>query len=275
MRRVLLLCSTCLACTKLNPAFDEVLSDESEADTLTDTAEADSGTTMEVREDVPTEPACAFEPTAGLAIRFGDVEYFGACPVGVDAWVRVVGVEGGQLSLAMCGQGCDNICTGELPLTAFPLDVTQHIPPDAGDACMILQTSTLLGEDSSTCIYGSFSLHDPTSGNTHVLAISHSASPTSHGAGALGGLIPAPMKAGSCNCDEVGQSNDCCYQADGPPEFYYYPFDGTQLFPGDYIQVSLANQPAAEHYFHVYQAQHVRGCENPEPQLSWAVKAKF
>jgi hypothetical protein len=256
----------------LNPAFDEaVFSNESESES--DTNQADSETSAEGREDLPTEPACAFEPTAGLAIRFGDPEYFGACPTGVDAMVKVVAAEGGQLTLSMCPTDCDG-CLGELVLTAFPLDVTEHIPIQT-DGCMILQTSTSLGEDSSACSWGAFSLHDPLTNNTHVLAISHSAPPTPHGVAVLGNLIPEPMKAGSCNCDDVGQSNDCCYQAEGPPEFFYYPINGTQLFPGDFTQVSLDNLASTEHYFHVYQAQHVRGCENPDPQFSWAVKAKF
>ncbi|HVI03795.1 MAG TPA: hypothetical protein VM869_34115, partial [Enhygromyxa sp.] len=98
--------------------------------------------------------------------------------------------------------------------------------------------------------------------------------PTPHGAAVLGDAIPEPLKAASCNCDAVGQGNDCCYQAEAPPEFWYYPFDGQELFPGDYAPLTLSNQAGLQHVFKVYQAERLHSCESHELELSWAVIAQ-
>ncbi|MFO7564944.1 MAG: hypothetical protein R6X02_20030 [Enhygromyxa sp.] len=90
----------------------------------------------------------------------------------------------------------------------------------------------------------------------------------------LAELIPAPAKAGTCDCDDIGQGNNCCYEADGPPEFWYYPFEGSNVFPGDSILLPLANPQVGDYYFELFQAQRIHSCESPNLELSWAVVAK-
>lgn len=281
MRRLLLVCCTCLACTRENPAFDETLtSAESETrgstDTSADTSEAEADTseaeTDTSPDDLPDEPACEFQPSQGLALRFTDPEFFsGTCPNGVDVLAKINSAAGGEATFSVCGEGCTG-CAGEHQLSAFPMIITDYLPQGL-DGCVVLQAANLFGQESSSCVWGAISVHDPLTGSPYVIATTHSSAPTPFATEVLGDLIPAPAKAGNCNCDDVGQGNDCCYQAEGPPEFWYYPYEGTDLYPGDYAPLTLANQAATQHYFKVYQAERLHSCESHDLQLSWAVIA--
>jgi hypothetical protein len=56
-------------------------------------------------------------------------------------------------------------------------------------------------------------------------------------------------------------------------EFWYYPLNGADLYPGNYALLPLANQGNIQHYFKVYQAERLHSCESHDLQLSWAVIA--
>lgn len=291
-RAVILICCSCLACTRDNPAFDEALSkageDETDAQVETsvddDDAEAEAeaeneessesseseSESSEGPDDLPDEPACGFEPSAGLALRMAEPALFGGvCPNSINALFQITSVAADEVTFSVCQLGCTD-CVGEYQLSAYPLIVSEHLPVD-WDACVRVQASSPVGKQPSGCIWGAISVHDAESGLPYVIATSHSSPPTEYGAQVLGDLLPEPQKAGSCNCDEIGQGNNCCYAADGPPEFWYYPFDGEQLFPGDFATIDISTQAGVQHSFEVYQAERIPSCESHDLQLSWAV----
>lgn len=290
MRRLVLLCCTCLACTRTNPAFDEALANsESGSDERGETSEDPTGAEAEAEaeaegeaesesegglDDLPPELTCEFQPSPGLALAFGDPSYFSnTCPNNVDVWARVTVVEGGEATLAVCAENCDS-CIGEYSLSAYPLDITDYLPGDV-DHCLRVQASTPLWQEPNHCYWGAISIHEAFTQVPYVVATAHSTPPTPYGMDLLAELIPEPDKALSCDCDAVGQANECCYAAPGPPEFWYYPFNGMSLFAGDYAPIELANQAGVQHYFKVFQAERIYTCENTELQLSWAVVAEL
>lgn len=201
-------------------------------------------------------------------------DFGGGCPTQVDVWATIGPGAGGEATLLICNtRDCGSGCTNDQPLSAFPLIITNHLPTP--DTCVRVQAGTPHGQDSGACGWGALSIIDPL-GLPYVIATTHSAPLTPHGAQALGQLISPPVKAGSCNCDDIGQGNDCCYQADGPPEFWYYPFPSDDVFPGGSLLLPpLGDQGIADHYFRLFQAQRIRSCESQALQLSWAVTAKL
>lgn len=285
MRRLALACSlTCLACVRLNPAFDEARASESGSETRGDTSDPSDDGTDESSDtdatsdtgldDLPGQPVCELQPSDGLALVFGDpADIGGLCPNGVNAWAKISSAAGGEAMLTVCDDDSCEGCDGEHPLSAFPLIVTEHLPQVG--SCVLVQASTLLAEQPSSCLWGAISVHGPLNGAPYVIATAHSAPPTPYGADILAGVIPEPMKGSNCNCDDIGQGNECCYQAEGPPEFYYYPFANGDVHPGEFISVQITNQATADYYFELFQAQRINSCEAPDLQLSWAVVAKF
>ncbi|MFO7564945.1 MAG: hypothetical protein R6X02_20035 [Enhygromyxa sp.] len=142
MRRLALVCCTCLACTRPNPAFDEAAhfgeshadavghssddsSDDSSGDSSDDSATSDTGL-----DDLPDQPTCLHQPRSGLAIEFGDSSDFGnTCPTSVDIWAKVGTGAEGEVTLVVCTSGgCGQGCTSEQTLSAFPLIVSDHLP---------------------------------------------------------------------------------------------------------------------------------------------------
>jgi hypothetical protein len=167
-------------------------------------------------------------------------------------------------------------CSGPHPLSAYPLVITDHIPIAGSSGCLRFQASVSLGASPDVCQWGAISLYEGPEATPYIIAIAHGSEPTPMAMQTLAGLIPDPVKAAVCSCDEVGQAHDCCYQADSPPEFLAYPWGDDYLLPGDYAMIELPNPLATvDHYFHVYQAQRLNVCETAERSMSWAVKAKF
>jgi hypothetical protein len=76
-------------------------------------------------------------------------------------------------------------------------------------------------------------------------------------------------------CDDVGQGNDCCYMAPGPPEFWCYPFDSGNVFAGESVVFAIPDPANLTHVFEVFQAQVLHSCESHDLRLSWAVSAEF
>lgn len=281
MRRVLLVCCTGLACTRLNPAFDEArVSGESGMDSIADTSdssaeasEADGSSTDDGLDDLPSTSSCEFEPSEGLALAFSNPSYFGGnCPNGALVAIRVLSGNGGEATLSVCGDGCLQ-CSGEHLLSTFPLVVTDHLPKT--DACLMLEASSPLGQDASHCYWGGLSIYDSLNYAPYVIATTHSVEPTAYGTAALGGAIPAPAMAGTCSCDEVGQADDCCDQAPSPPEFWYYPFANMDVYPGDETPLVVPNLNTAQLHFELFQAELLHSCEIQGLQLSWAVVAEL
>jgi hypothetical protein len=289
MRRLAFVCCACLACTRLNPAFDEAektskggadaaedtSDDDSSSDSSSDSNdETDTDQTSDTGFDDMPGSACMFEPTAGLAIKLGSPFGGNSCPTSFNAWARIGVGDGGEAKISVCNlPGCDGGCTTDLSMSAFPLLITNHLP--SPETCVMIQAGTPLLQEPNACLWGSLSVVSPINSMPFVVAITHSAPLTPQGLEIVGPLIPDPVKAGSCNCDDIGQGNDCCYQAEGPPDFWYFPFEGANVFPGDVLPISIPNQANLDHRFELYQAQRIRSCESQELQLSWALVAKL
>jgi hypothetical protein len=271
-----LLCLPCMACTRDNPAFDTQLS-TTEATGPGD-GDGDASTTLDER-DLPSEPACEFQPRDGLSIVAGGPDDFGGdgagCPIGVTMWMKVVGAQGGVVEVEVCPEGCQFECTGAtLSLSLFPIDVSTHIPAELGK-CMALEAGGSLGDDGSACYWGAMTIYDSVTNMPYVIATAHSYEPTPAGIEMLAGAIPMPEKAGTCNCEAIGQGNDCCYGADTPPSFLGYEFESGPVLPGGSTELTLANSLGIGHTFELQQAQHIHSCESPDVELSWAVLADF
>jgi hypothetical protein len=291
MRRFALACFTCVglisaACTMPNPQFDSVTSDSGsdERTDLSESAETDAEAEAEAEaegeaeaeseseagEDLPDPLACEFAVSDGLALKWGDPEYFGnTCPNAVDVYAQITLAEGGEATTVICDANCEQ-CNGAHPLSAFPMTITDYLP-EPSTKCLKLQTTTSFGHDDHACFWGSISLHNPETLEAVFVAVAHSAEPTPFGAEFLAGQIPAPKKGGSCNCDAVGQSNECCYTAPNAPEFWYYPFAQANVYPGGYEVLPFTNSQGLSYYFKLFQSQKLYGCENPDLDLSWAV----
>jgi hypothetical protein len=284
MRRGIMVGLLCVACTRDNPAFDERLTmadagtdddgDTGDGDTSDGDGDGDASTTGNDIDLPSSQPACEFQPTEGLSIHVGGPEDFGGqCPTGVDMGMKVVSAGGGQVIVEACAHGCMPCYGTHHTISAFPLLLDGHIPTDA-EKCMSLEAGGPLGGEPGACHFGALTIYDQLEQQVpYVIATAHSYEPTPIGATMLGAPIPAPLKAASCNCDDIGQSNDCCYMAMSPPEFWYYPLDGATLFPGDDAVLDVPNQAGLVHAFKVFQAQLLHSCENPDLQLSWAVVA--
>jgi hypothetical protein len=281
LRRLALTCCMCLGCSGPNPAFDEGQVGDSVDGTLGDTTdvttddsagtESETGTSGGVT-DTPIEPACDFKPSPGMALTLGRPMNLGGSCVngGFNFLARVVIADADKATLQSCGPEC-TLCNGEIPLAAAPLDISAYLPEPMGP-CVTVQAAAPLGEVAGMCTWGALSIRDPASNAALLIATSHSAEPTPHGVELLADVIPEPLLAGNCNCDDVGQGNDCCYQ-NNPPEFWYYPFEAGDVDPGEELPVMLANSNSAEHVFKLFQAELIHTCENDERQLSWAVVA--
>jgi hypothetical protein len=277
VRTLLLVVSLCLACTRLNPAFDASRDANGETGVGDGGTESDTQTTdTGINEDLPPEPTCEFQPSSGLKIEVGDpMRFGGVCPVGINIWTQVSSTEGGEALLATCTEGCVQCTSDEHPVAAFPLNLTDHLPLEPG-VCLRLEAQTLLAETPERCVWGALTIYDALFEAPYVIAIARSSEPTASAAGMLGGLIPDPLLAGTCSCEEVGHADDdCCLQADGPPEFWYYPFANVDVFPGDSVPLSLPSQLGLQYAFELFQAERIPGCNTTGFQTSWAVVAEL
>jgi hypothetical protein len=281
MRRNLIVTTLLVVgCTRPNPAFDEYLDGTSE--TLDGVGDGDSGEVgeggTEVGEsgggegDLPDDSVCEYQPSDGLDLRFGDPEYFGGtCPNSVDIWARIPGSGGGPSSVETCSPGCDQ-CNGVLPISIEPLSLVDYVPTEEMN-CLRIQANGPLGGEPGLCEWATLSLHDGWDDTPYFIAITHGSEPTPMGFATVSGLIPEPIEVASCSCDAVGQSNECCYEADSPPEFLAYPWDDELLLPGDSAPITIPNQAGADHDFEVFQAERLNACESSGRSLSWAVLA--
>lgn len=281
------------ACARPNPAFDERERSEGsegdgdgDADTLgtgknegedasgDGDGDADSESSGdgdgEPLSDVPDEPLCPWQPSPGLAIRVGGPGNFGGqCPSMINITARVIASGGGELSLSICNSSCEQ-CGSAMSLAAPPLLVPDYIPADP-NLCLSVRAETSLGGDPAGCYWGSLSVRNWVTTRPYVIATSKSAPPPTDALGLVEALIPNPVLGGICECGQVGLGGDgCCLDA-APPEFWYYPVDGQQLFAGDSIEILLpnANLPIT---FEVFQAERIADCVNDSGALlSWAL----
>jgi hypothetical protein len=280
MHRIILIGLLCMACTRDNPAFD---GQSSATDGTGDAGDGDPGdgdgdasTTLDER-DMPDDPACALQPQDGLAIVVGrEQDFGGGCANGVTMWMKVLAVQGGVVEAEVCPEGCLQCFGSTLSFSLFPIDVSSHIPADPGK-CMALETGGPRGGDVNGCYWGALTIYDSETMTPYVIATAHSNAPTPKGIEMLAGAIPTPEKATVCNCDAIGQGNECCYGADTPPEFLAYPFESGPVLPGGSTEVSLSNSGTDNlvHMFELLQAQDINSCESPDVQLSWAVVAEI
>jgi hypothetical protein len=278
MHRTILIGLLCMACTRDNPAFDpsatEATGDPGDDDPGDGDGDGDASTTLDER-DMPSDPACEFQPRDGLSIQVGRSENFGGqCANGVTTWMRVVAAQGGLLEVEACPEGCADCLGSTLSVSLFPIDVAAHIPAEP-DKCMVLEASGPRGGDDNGCYWGAMTIYDAETMTPYVIATAHSYEPTPAGIQMLGAAIPMPEKAGVCNCDAIGQGNECCYGADTPPEFLAYPFESGPVLAGGSTEVDLGNSASFVHMFKLQQAQDIHSCESPDVELSWAVVAEF
>jgi hypothetical protein len=266
----------CFACTGPNPAFDENRVGGSVGDTLDGTLDDSGGTGTETETsggvtDAPIEPGCDFQPSPGMTLTLGRPTNLGGnCANGsFNVLAQVIVADANTATLQVCGPGCLQ-CGGEYPIAAAPLNISDYLPEPMG-ACVSVQATAPLGELGGTCRWGALSVHDPVSNTALLIATSHSADPTPYATEFLADVIPEPLLAAAhCNCEDVGQGNDCCYQAT-PPEFWYYPFEKADVFAGGEVSVTLTNSNDLQHVFKLFQAELIHTCENHDRQLSWAV----
>lgn len=278
MRRVALVGLLCVACTRPNPAFDErPLADDGTGEQGDGDGDGDGDPSTTVgTDDVPPEPpACEWQPSEGLSLHVGGPEnYGGVCAPSVTASGTLVSANGSELVLESCTPGCVQCFDTTLTISTYPLSLDGHIPPPQGQ-CLEIEASSPISEEANACYFGALTIYVPNPLVPYVIATTHSHAPTPMGAAMLGGSIPAPKKAGNCNCDDVGQGNDCCYAAPSPPEFWYYPIEGAQLFPGDYAPLTVPNVFGITHLLKLFQAQLLHSCESHDLQLSWAIVAEL
>jgi hypothetical protein len=292
-RNLLVLAIVLVGCTRPNPAFDSE-SDSRASDEVADgtelseaegesgeaegeSDEAESSSTQSGDTDLPAAP-CEFQPSAGLALGFGDPIHFGgSCPNGVGVWAEVIESSGGMAIVETCGAaGCES-CSGGQPLSIAPLLLGDHLPVEPS-TCLRIEASVPLGPVGDVCQWGALSLYSGNDGTPYVIAIAQGSEPTMMGLATLTGVIPVPIKVATCDCadiGQVGQVDDCCDQAASPPEFYGYPFGNTLVLPGEELMISLPNQAEADYYFRLFQAERLNTCQGPERALSWAVTAKL
>jgi hypothetical protein len=273
-------------CMQLNPAFDY---DEGFADDATpdggsdDVAEGESGDAEAGSEqgegegsssggdgDLPAE-ACEYEPSFGLDLAFANPLFFGGdCPDSADLWARIPKSGGGPSMVESCTPGCEQ-CSGALPLAIEPLSLSEHLPDDF-QTCVRLQVYDLVDTDEM-CEWGAMSVFDGFDDTPYFIGIRGSAEPTPMGLATLAGLIPDPVMVGNCGCDQVGQDDECCHQAATQPEFWGYPWNDDVVMPGESVEIEIPDDADVDHYFEVFQAQRLNGCDDSERSLSWAVFA--
>jgi hypothetical protein len=181
--------------------------------------------------------------------------------------MRVGETVGGLAKLEVCNEGCLECTDTSMTLSTFPFPIGDFLTVGS---CQRVEANSLLGKTTDGCSWGAISMWDPLSNVPQLVATAHSTPPTGAGAMLLGDKIPAPLEGFACDCETVGQANDCCYEGD-PPAFFYYPFAGHDVYAGDYIELAYPNQAGLTHYFKVFQAEHVRTCDNDQLQLSWAL----
>lgn len=255
----------CVACTRDNPAFDLI---EGGTD---DQGDGDSSTTTDMR-DLP-EAGCQYQPAEGLSIHVGAPENFGGtCATGVTIGGRLESFGGGNITVEACEPGCMQCYGTFLDISAFPMLIDSYIPAEV-DKCVSVEAEGPLGEEPGACHFGSLTIYDLDV--PFMIATTHSFEATTVGRMRLGSLIPDPLKGVSCGCDDIGQGNDCCYTAMGPPEFWYYPFQDEELFAGQSAPIDIPNQSGIVHAFKVIQAQVLHSCESHDLQTSWAVVAEI
>jgi hypothetical protein len=292
MRPVLLLGLLCVACTRDNPAFDgRPLADggtgdqgDGDGDSSGDgdgdgtgdgdgdgDGDPDTGTS-----DLPPDPPiCEFQPADGLSLRVDGPDNYGAmCAAGVNTDMKILSVNDSELVVESCTPECVQCFDLMLTISTYPLTLEGHIPMEPGK-CLSMETQGTLAIEPHACSFGALTIYEPNPITPYVVATSHSWEPTPMGAMMLAGSVPAPIKAGNCSCEDVGQGNDCCYMAEGPPEFWSYPLEGENVLPGGFAPLNVPNQLGLMHAFKLFQAQVLRSCENQELQLSWAVVAEL
>jgi hypothetical protein len=220
--------------------------------------------------DVPDEPLCPWQPSPGLAIRVGSPANFGGqCPSLINMTARVIASGGGEVSLSICDSGCEQ-CGSAMSLAALPLLVPDYIPADP-NLCLSVRAETSLGADAGGCYWGSLSVRNWSTQRPFVIATTKSAPPPADTLALVEALVPKPVLAGTCACGQVGfGEGSCCLDAT-PPEFWYYPVAGQQLFAGDSLEIPLPNTDLSIDFM-VFQAERIAGCVNGSgPLLSWAL----
>jgi hypothetical protein len=283
---------SCLACTRPNPAYDATTAGEGGQtegpDTITsgldtvgpltagsglDTIGPDTVGPVTLdpdtsSPDLPFDPICMRQPAPGLSIQLGDPSHSGdVCPTDFNISTRIVSVVGSEVVVENCDAGCV-VCVGDgIPLSVDLLPLGDLVPPDT---CVLLEARDVVQQTETRCHWGALTIHDPLLLAPYVIATARSYPPTPAGLDLLAGAIPEPMPELSCNCDAIGQGNDCCYQGD-PPSFWYYTIEGQDVHPGEDAPLDLADPTGLEHSFQLFQAEHIPGCQDVELQLSWAV----
>ena len=281
----------CLGCHQYNPEFDpstndevagtesagtettagtETVGTETIADTGSETI-ADTGSET-IADTGDTSLMCEFMPRDGLALSLMGPEGGGNCPGEINAWMVIASAGGGQATLRSCTlPECGGTCTGEHPLSAFPLSISDYLPDTNLDHCLYVEARNSLGTDGTHCFWGAITIQDGIYDTPRVIAVAHSTPPTPTGAEALGDTIPAPEDGGACNCEAIGQGTDCCYMGDSP-SFWYWNFAGEHIYPLGFYKFMLDNPLGLTHFFKPFQAQKIGDCD-AEVQLSWAVVA--
>lgn len=291
--------SSVLACTMANPAFDSPARDAGGDDSPTsgdpatsdapkmtsgagssstsrgDDSESTSRPASSGEDDGVTESSttgavdrtCAFAPSDGLALAFGDPSDFGnTCPASVDILARLGPLSAGETTVDSCLPGCTE-CDGAHPISALPLSIAEYFPANL-DECVRLEAFAPLGDDGEVCYWGALTIYDPATGAPRVIATAQSHPPTPSGSEALGGAIPEPKVAASCECETLDGADACCARSAERPEFWAYGVDGQELFAGESAIIEVGS---IQYLFSIFQAESIPTCDGHTLETSWAM----
>ncbi|MFV8753349.1 hypothetical protein ACNOYE_22600 [Nannocystaceae bacterium ST9] len=275
-----------LACTRVNPAFDDEAGDEQGSETTrgeSDSSESEAtssidgdatldadadaseseATSDDPSLDMPPDPICEDSLRQGLDLRFGDPFYFdgGQCPLdGVKLYGHLAIGDG--IYLQRCSDALCMACLDE----QHPIELGFDIGANIG-SCVTVEVQHLIGQNADQCLWGAVSVYG-IQGEAKAIATAAGLSPTSGVANFLADY-PKLDEVATCKCAGVDIDDACCTDAGGV-SFYQYTLPNHTFLPGDPVQVIEFG--GVQWRFWAVQAQRVGEC-NPfsNVETSWAM----
>lgn len=286
-----------LACTRLNPAFDDDVGDggsespgesdaattEGTSTTASTTASTTDSTTTQAEEGSTSEDpltdlpmnGCQGDLREGLQLGFGDpVVFDGNCPDMVERHGLLVYDPNSQSTvLSVCDGGdllCQGLCEGEKHPLAMGIDISAF----AG-SCVSIQAYKAIENLGDICSWGSISMFLSGNSNTPLaIAVTHGVA-LPPAAGFVLAAFPMLEEVEACTCAAFGINEACCVD-NGEVHFYEFVLPNrVQVAPGDSVELELQLSPYV-YEFKAVQAQQIGSCNAYAPiETSWALAANF
>lgn len=287
-----------LACTRLNPAFDEEVGDdgsetrgESDTTTLGDDASTDDASTDDAIDDATTltddsttegtvadlpPGVCEDDLRSGLVLGFGDPFFFAnTCPDTLEIRGLLHFDEGIQsLVLDRC-EGDDSFCQGECGFEQHPVAVGFDVGTFVG-GCVTVEVAHPMEGLDDVCSWGSFSMFPSENSNTPLaVAVTAGYPPVPAAAAALGGY-PTLVQTSECACESLGINEPCCVDNSFGVLFFDFELpEQTFVTPGEAVVFDLGGAQFP-YKFEAKQAQRIGDCGMVSPiDMSWAMLAQF